>query len=255
MMNRLSGRRGLVTGAASGIGLAAVERLISEGAQVAMTDARLDGLTDSARSIGHGGPVLMCDVGDEASVADAMAQAVGALGGLDFIVCCAGITRSSPTHLLSLDEWEAQLRVNLTGTFLPIKHAIPHLVNAGTGSIVTIGSVASVVAAGRSCAYDAGKGGVLQLTRAVAVEYADQGIRANCVLPGYVATNLVANSVALHGPMSGRSHSAEGPRTTPPMTRAADPSELASVIAFLVSNDSSFMTGASVPVDGGFTAV
>jgi NAD(P)-dependent dehydrogenase (short-subunit alcohol dehydrogenase family) len=148
--------------------------------------------------------------------------------------------------------------------FITLKHALDHLTadhlatdhptTGGGGVIVTIGSVASLVAAGTSASYDASKGGVLQLTRAIAAEYADRNIRANCVCPGLVRTSLAENSQRLYG--------APGTRAEPPFSRArrpverpADPAEIASVVAFLCSAGSSFMTGAAVPVDGGYTAV
>jgi NAD(P)-dependent dehydrogenase (short-subunit alcohol dehydrogenase family) len=112
-----------------------------------------------------------------------------------------------------------------------------------------------MVAAGRTCAYDASKGGVLQLTRAIAVEYADRRIRANCVLPGIVRTPLAANSVALHGEMAGDPSKLVANRTRVPMERAAEPAEIASVAAFLASDDASFITGAAITVDGGYTAI
>ena len=130
---------------------------------------------------------LAVDVGDEASVADAVAATVAELGAIDTVVASAGIALAGTTDSLTLEEWETVIRINLTGTFLTLKHTLPHLCASGRGAIVTIGSVASIVAAGRVSSYDASKGGVLQLTRAVAVEYADRGVRANCVCPGVTA--------------------------------------------------------------------
>ena len=252
---RLRGRRALVTGAASGIGLAAAQRLLADGAKVVISDVRREALDEAQRLLASKLEATACDVGDEESVANLVDRAVKALGGLDIVVTSAGIVRSGSTHTLSLADWDALLRINLTGTFLVLKHAIPHLLVAGGGSIVTIGSVGSVVAAGRTSGYDASKGGVLQLTRAVAVEYSGQGIRANCVLPGVVATGLVANSVAVQGPMSTDTSSAPAARLRIPIERSADPKEIAAVVAFLASDEASFMTGAAVAVDGGYTAI
>jgi NAD(P)-dependent dehydrogenase (short-subunit alcohol dehydrogenase family) len=252
---RLQGKRAIVTGAASGMGLATVSRFLAEGARVVLIDARADALAEASQQFAGQAMAITCDVADESAVAAAIAGTVAELGGIDVVAHCAGIVRTFRTHEISLADWDSIIRVNLTGAFLVIKHAIPHLLAAGGGSIVTIGSVGSVVAAGRCSGYDAAKGGVLQLTRAVAVEYCEEGIRANCVLPGYVKTSLVASSIALHGPMSTDTRQAPASRLRVPMERAADPSEIASVVAFLASDDASFITGAAIAADGGYTAI
>ena len=254
---RLANRRALITGAGSGIGMATAIRLADEGAAVAVVDVRADAaecVAEDVRRRGGRAAALAADVGDEQSVAAAVEGAAAALGGLDTVAACAGIVVAGATHELTLDTWETMLRVNLTGVFLAVKHAVPHLIDAGGGAIVTIGSTASLVAAGRSSVYDASKGGVLQLTRAIAVEYVDHGIRANCVCPGVVSTNLAANSRQLTQ-LSTDAPAAPAGRIDVPMSRAADPAEIAAVVTFLCSDDASFVTGAAVPVDGGYTAI
>jgi NAD(P)-dependent dehydrogenase (short-subunit alcohol dehydrogenase family) len=257
--NRLAGRRALVTGGGSGIGRAVALRLASEGALVGVTDVR-DGAADAvAATIAERGGTAVAvlgDVGDERSVAASTAEVVAALGGLDTVVACAGLAFPASTHGTPLEAWELMLRVNLTGVFLTVKHALPHLLDAGGGSIVTIGSVASLVAAGQCSAYDASKGGVLQFTRAVAVEYVDDGIRANCVCPGLVSTGLAANTRAIADLVGVAPRRRPGSdRVEVPMPRASDPAEIAAAVAFLSSDDASFITGVALPVDGGFTAI
>ena len=254
---RLAGRRALITGGGSGIGMATAIQLATEGAAVVVVDVRKDAAETVAEDIRErdGRAVaLAADVRDELSMTAAVDQAARELAGLDTVAACAGIVAASSTHETSLDAWETMLRVNLTGVFLVVKHAVPHLIEVGGGAIVTIGSAASLVAAGRSSAYDASKGGVLQLTRAVAVEYVDRGIRANCVCPGVVRTNLAANSRDLTQ-LGTDAPGAPASRIDVPMSRAADPAEIAAVVAFLCSDEASFMTGAAVPVDGGYTAI
>ena len=253
---RLDGHTVLVTGAGSGIGAATARRLVAAGAAVAVADVRFDAAADVVA--GFVGPsvkplALTIDVADEASVAAAVATTVTEFGRLDTVVASAGIALAGTTDSLALEEWESVIRINLTGTFLTIKHALPHLCASGHGSIVTVGSVASIVAAGRVSSYDASKGGVLQFTRAVAVEYADRGVRANCVCPGVTATNLAATSQEI----TASSRTTEPPplRVRVPMNRPADPDEIAAVIAFLCSDEASFVTGAAIMADGGYTAI
>lgn len=248
-----------MTGGGSGIGRSVAIRLASEGAAVGVVDIR-DG---AARSVADeitaadGSAFATCaDVGDEASVAAAVSDIDASLDGIDTVVACAGLAFPGVTHTTPLEAWETMIRVNLTGTFLTLKHTIPHLLRAGGGSIVTIGSVASLVAAGQSSAYDASKGGVLQLTRAVAVEYVDDQIRANCVCPGVIATGLGANTRAItdQTDVSGKIRPPAS-RLEIPMSRRADPDEVAAAVVFLCSDDASFITGVALPVDGGFTAI
>lgn len=248
----LLGMRALVTGAGSGIGAASAVALAAAGARVAAADLHLDSANATVASI-DGGIAVRCDVADEASVAAAVRTTVDAFGGMDVLVTCAGITLPGRTADTTLDEWRTVIDVNLTGTFLAIRESIPYLRASKRPAIVTIGSVASLVAAGSSASYDASKGAVLQLTRAVAAEYAAEGIRANCVCPGLVRTNLAANSERVRGAPTAPPETA-GLKARPPMSRTSEPEEIAAVVAFLCAPAASFMTGAAVPVDGGYTA-
>lgn len=251
---RHDGRRVLVAGGAAGIGRASALRLAAEGAHVVVGDRHDDQAGTVAQeitSLGGSAFAVRVDVTDELMVRAVIASAIDRLGGLDCVVSTVGIVDGGRTHELSLERWEQVIRVNLTGTFLVLKHAIPHLIAAGGGSIVTTGSVASLVSAGASSSYDASKGGVLQLTRSVARIYADDGIRANCLCPGAVRTDIFANSTEVLGEEPERG----GFTVTPPISRFADPDEIAGVVSFLVSDDASFMTGSAVMADGGFTAI
>lgn len=236
----MKGSRVVVTGAAGGIGSAVVDHLVAAGASVAALDVtapRLPGVRTSAA----------VDVTEEEAIAAAVEDAEARLGGIDGLVAMAGIQAGGPTHELDAGTFRKVLEVSAVGTFLTAKAVLPTMLASGGGRIVTFGSTAAVCAAPELAAYAAAKGAVLQFTRSIAVEYAKQGVRANCVCPGGTATAMM--------------RAIDGERTGPdeflsrhPAGRYADPDEIASVVGFLLSDRSSFMLGSTVMVDGGFSA-
>lgn len=261
VVRRLEGRRVVVTGGGSGIGRAGAIRLAEEGAGVAVTDKRLDLAEETADLIEKAGGralAIKCDVGSDSDVKQMTEFAAKGLGGLDSLFATAGTAWLGWIHETTLSDWEQVIRVNLTGTFLAVKYAIPHMLEQGGGAVVTTGSIASVVvgAGGSAASYAASKGGVLMLTKQVAVDYGEQGIRANCICPGAVTTNLgkhAGEDRAEFG--SGLSDRMPRSPIKPALARAADPKELGGVVTFLISDDASYITGSAIMVDGGYTAI
>lgn len=260
---RLIGRRVLVTGGGSGIGRATAARLVADGASVAILDVRQHLVDEVEQSLapqlvdGAALAAIVCDVSSEDDVIEATRRSVEVLGGLDGVVAAAGVASAGMIHELTLHDWNLVIGINLTGTFLTVKHALPHLMEAERSAVVTIGSIASQVigAGGSAASYPASKGGVLQFTKAVAVGYAPHGVRALCVCPGAVATNIGRHARELAEQTTTAVGAFARFEVPVPDNRAADPSEVGDVCAFLLSEDASFMTGSAVMVDGGYTAL
>jgi NAD(P)-dependent dehydrogenase (short-subunit alcohol dehydrogenase family) len=246
---RLAGRVILVTGAARGIGRAICLRLAAEGAKIAAADIEPARAEATANATGHGAIALACDVTDEASAKQAVARSLAAFGRLDGLINNAAAPSVGATVAeLSLDDWNREISVSLTGAFLMSKYAVPAIAASGGGSIVHVASQFARVGIGGSPAYCAAKAGLVNLARVMALDHASQGIRVNSLSPGAIGTERLAE---FHGSMAAAKR-ALAPKH--PIGRIGKPEEIAAAAAFLMSDDSSFMTGADLLVDGGYAA-
>jgi NAD(P)-dependent dehydrogenase (short-subunit alcohol dehydrogenase family) len=242
MAGRMAGRRVLVTGGASGIGKASAAAFVREGAAVALLDVNAATLEAAAREIGAA--PIMADLMDPARTAAAVEAAAQALGGLDGVMNCAGVTNGGPLGELSLEDWSKALGVNLTAPFVVCKAALPHLQKDG-GAIVNVASGAGVRPdMPNAAAYAASKGGLIAFSKALATELAPR-IRVNVLAPGLVLTPMTAPVLA--------AGSGSVATSRYPMRRAAEPAEMAEAALFLISDQASYVTGITLAADGGRT--
>jgi NAD(P)-dependent dehydrogenase (short-subunit alcohol dehydrogenase family) len=256
MPNKLAGRVGLMTGAATGIGRAGALLFAQEGAAMVLLDVNAaDGQAVADEIVRDGGRATFVhgDVTSAADVQGAVSVATETYGKLDLVWANAGIPVFKTIVDTTEEEWDRIVDVNLKGMFLVSKYSIPQLIAAGGGTLVLTASCSSFVGAKRWSAYCATKGGVLMLTRAMALDYAEQNVRINCVCPGSVDTPL------LHAEMRTKSVPPEEAlredAAAHPMNRHARPEEIARAALFLSCDDSSFSTGSALVVDGGYTAI
>ncbi|MGW5053364.1 3-oxoacyl-ACP reductase [Actinokineospora sp. NPDC004072] len=247
-MGRLDGRVAVVTGGASGIGLASVRRLADEGARVVVGDVDAEGGAAAAAEVD--GLFVRTDVTVEAEVAALFQTAVDRFGGLDVAFNNAGISPPEDDSILStgLDAWHRVQQVNLTSVYLCSKHAIGHMRARGRGSVINTASFVAVMGAATSqISYTASKGGVLAMSRELGVQFAREGIRVNALCPGPVNTPLLQELFAADPERAARR------LVHIPLGRFAEPEEIAAAVAFLASDDSSFITASSFLVDGGIS--
>lgn len=254
-MGRIDGLHALVTGAASGIGAACALRFAEEGASVVGLDLQAPVDTAAWGRVEAAAPASLfvdgVDVRDETNVVAAVEQAQARLGGrIDVLVNAAGVGSFGACHALDESEWDRVVDINLKGSYLVSKHVLPGMIARRSGSIVHLASVEGLEGMSQSLAYNASKGGVVLMTRSMAVDYGAHGIRVNCLCPGLVETPLTAPARemtelrAVWETMVGF-HA---------LGRAGQPEEIAAAALFLASADASFVTGAALVVDGGWTA-
>lgn len=250
--NALADKNAIVTGAGNGIGQAIAEAFAAEGANVLLADIALSNAEKAAKDItstGGRAVACACDVADRASAKAAVERAVNEFGKLNIVVCNAAVlSPKTVLHEMTEDDWDRAISVNLTGAFLICKYAIPYLRAAGGGNIILVASQMARVANPLQAAYCATKAALVHLAKGIALEYAGDNIRANALSPGGTATSRMSQQFGTMEDAQrvwGAAH---------PMKRLAEPREIARGAVFLASDDSSFMTGADLLMDGGYAA-
>lgn len=242
---RLQDKVAVITGGASGIGEATARLFVQEGAKVVLADLNEEKGQALATELGEMATFVQVDVTVEADVQEMFAKAKEAYGKVDILFNNAGIGGMGASDELSFEEWRQVIQINLDAVFLVAKHGIKAMKENGSGSIVNTASILGHVGQAETAAYTASKGGVVNLTRALAVEFAKESIRVNAVCPGYIETPLLE---ALDEPMKQHLVSLH------PIGRLGRDDEVAKAVLFLASDDASFVTGANLLVDGGYTA-
>lgn len=251
MDQRLAGKVMMVTGASSGIGLACAERFVREGAVVHGFDVSEKPAAWAAlEKDAPGSSFVVGDVRDEAAQKAWAADVKSAHGRIDSIVTAAGVASGGPVHLIPTEEWQRVQDINLTGTFLSVKAVIDTMLEQRSGTIITVASVEGMEGAEGGSTYNASKGGVILLTKNLAMDYSRMGIRSNCICPGFIDTPLFQSVIGQPGQETFRESIMEQHK----IGRFGLPEEIAGAAFFLASDDSSFITGHALPVDGGYTA-
>lgn len=252
-MMRLKGKRALVTGGASGLGLAMAKRFLDEGARVVIADRDAKQADAAVKETGGRAVKVIGDVTNAADAQRIVKEAVASLGGLDILINNAGIETTGSVTSCTDEDWMKQIDVNLHGVYRMSRFAIPEIIKAGGGAVVSMGSIGGLVAVKEYSAYGASKAAVIQMTRSMAADYAEHNIRVNCLCPGPIDTPMLRRAAEkLGGDHPEKVIEAYASYTL--LKRVGKPEDVAAAAAFLVSDDAAYITGVALPVDGGFTA-
>ena len=245
---RLKNKIAIITGGGSGIGLSSARLFCQEGAKAVIFGRRKDRLENAVKEIGENVLAVSGDITRQEDIKRLVETTVNAYGRVDILVNNAGVFTGSPLHEMKDDEWNTALDINMTGVFRLTREVLPHMIRQKSGSIVNISSILSLVAAAGTSAYNVSKGALNQFSRSLAVEYGVSGIRSNAICPGLIATEMTEELMSDADLMQewGKNY---------PIGRFGQPEDIAQACLFLASDESSFITGAILPVDGGYTAL
>jgi NAD(P)-dependent dehydrogenase (short-subunit alcohol dehydrogenase family) len=252
MISRLKNKIAIVTGAGSGIGRACALALIHEGARVALVGRRKDRVEEVAREAGSSALALAADVSKRAEIERVIERTVNAFGGVHILVNNAGILHPGTAEQVTEEQWDETFNTNVRGLWLLSRAVLPHLRNAGGGSIINMASVLGINGARLRAVYSASKGAVILLTKCMAIDHGHENIRVNAICPSFVETELTAGYLKTTADPDAVRRERIGVH---PIGRLGQPEDMAGLTVYLASDESSWVTGAVFPVDGGYLAV
>jgi meso-butanediol dehydrogenase/(S,S)-butanediol dehydrogenase/diacetyl reductase len=245
---RLENKIAIITGGGSGIGLSCTRLFCQEGAKAVIFGRRKNRLEDAVGEIGENVLAVPGDITHHEDIKKLVKTTIDTFGKIDILVNCAGTFTGAPLHEMTDNEWDTVLDLNMTSVFKLTREVLPHMIRKKSGSIVNISSILGLVAAPGISAYNVSKGALNQFSRSVAVEYGSSGIRSNAICPGLIATEMTVDLMSNADLMQEWSKNY-------PIGRFGQPEDVARACLFLASDESSFITGTVLPVDGGYTAL